>query len=344
MMIRFVDCKSIRMRDITLHNPASWTSAWLYCADIVVDGITIESRVNNNGDGLDFDGCENVRVSNCFFNTSDDSICLQTSRVDRPCRNVAITNCLFTSKWAGIRIGLSSRADFENVTVSNCTFRDIEDSGLKIQMCEGAVMKNMLFSDLIMTNVPRPVFMTFGQQRAGNEAPLELAPMKSMGDMIFSNILVDNRAYGKDSSFIIVGLPGHPIENIVLDNIRFRSGGGGTLADAQPKQLPDLTPERIEQWWPEYYRFKRTVPSFGVYAGHVRGLTIRNSIFDVAKEDARPAIVCDDVDGLDISRVQIGAAASTEPLVFLYNTRNAELEGVRPTGAPRNTVNREGGD
>jgi polygalacturonase len=80
-----------------------------------------------------------------------------------------ISKCTFCSKWAGIRIGLLSRGDFENVTVSNCVFRDIDDSGLKIQMCEGAAMRRMVFANLVMASVPRPVFMTFCQQRAGAE-------------------------------------------------------------------------------------------------------------------------------------------------------------------------------
>ena len=121
MMLRFLNCSNIRMRDLTLANPASWTSAWLYCSDIAVNGLTIHSRANGNGDGLDFDGCTDVRVSQCAFDTSDDSICLQTSRPDCPCRDIVISNCTFTSKWAGIRIGLLSRGDFENVTVTNCS-------------------------------------------------------------------------------------------------------------------------------------------------------------------------------------------------------------------------------
>ncbi len=154
MLIRLVDCCTVRMRDLTLLSPAGWTSAWLYCRDIVVDGIRIHSRANGNGDGLDFDGCQEVRVSNSTFDTSDDSICLQTSRPDRPCRQVTITNCVFRSQWAGVRIGLLSRGDFEDVTVSNCVFTDIQDSGLKIQMCEGATMRNMTFSNLVMAMCP----------------------------------------------------------------------------------------------------------------------------------------------------------------------------------------------
>jgi hypothetical protein len=138
MLIRLLECEGIRMRDVTLRNPSAWTTAWLYCNDIVVDGVRIHSRANGNGDGLDFDGCCRVRVTNCSFDTSDDSICLQTSRPDRPCRDITISNCDMCSYWGGGRIGLLSRANIENVALSNCVFSDIRDAGIKIEMCEGA--------------------------------------------------------------------------------------------------------------------------------------------------------------------------------------------------------------
>jgi hypothetical protein len=295
MLVRFLDCAQIRVRDVRLCNPAAWTSAWLYCSDIVVDGVTIHSRANGNGDGLDFDGCRNVRVANCAFDTSDDSICLQTSRPDRPCTDVTIINCIFTSKWAGIRIGLLSRGDFENVTVSNCIFRDISDSGLKIQMCEGAVMQNMAFSNLVMHDVPRPVFMTLGQQRCCVDAPQELAPVGRLRRMLFSQLLVDNRDCGPASQFVLTGLPGAPVEDVVLHGIRMTTGGGGTAADARLEGVAELVPENLAGHWPEYTCFGRTLPAYGLYARHVRGLEVHDLTFDTVTPDARQAVVLEDV-------------------------------------------------
>lgn len=286
------------MRDITLKNPAAWTSAWLYCKDIVVDGITIHSRVNNNGDGIDFDGCTGVRVSNCAFDTSDDSICLQSSRKDKPCVDVVIDNCVFISKWAGIRIGLLSLGDFENVTVDNCVFKDIEDSGLKIQMCEGGTMKNMIFSNLVMSNVPRPVFMTFCQQRCCVDTPEgELQPMNTMQGFVFDGIQIDSSTCGRDSAIFVTGMPGHPIKDIVLSDIQMTTGGGGTREDAENK-LKEFTLETLDGWWPEYDKLGGTVPAHGIYARHVDGLTLNNVNIKTANPDDRPAMRLVDVDNL----------------------------------------------
>jgi hypothetical protein len=292
MMFRFLNCSGIRLRDLRLANPAAWTTAWLYCSDIVVDGISIRSRANVNGDGLDFDGCRNVRVSNCYFDTSDDSICLQTSRPDIGCRDVVITNCIFISKWAGLRIGLLSRGDFENVVVSACTFRKIRDAALKIQMCEGGTMRNMLFTGLVMEDVPRPVFMTLCRQRACVDAPPDLAPIGAIENTLFSDMIIDASMCGEHSAIIAVGMPEKPLRDLVFRDIRFISGGGG-VRDPRP-ELPALTPERLAGGWPEYRSFGKTVPSHGLYVSHIDGLTVAACAFETSERDDRPAIICDD--------------------------------------------------
>lgn len=342
MLMRLVNCHNIRMRDITLRNPAAWTSAWLYCSDIVVEGITIHSRANGNGDGLDFDGCQNVRVSNSAFDTSDDSICLQTSRVDRPCRDVVITNCSFCSKWAGIRIGLLSRGNIENVTLNNCVFKDIQDSGLKIQMCEGGVMQNMTFSNLVMTNVPRPVFMTFCQQRACCDAPEAVAPMQALRRMQFSHMLVDNSMCDQHSALVITGMPGHPIEDVRFSHIQLITGGGGTGEEGARRTLPEYTLETLKGWWPEYTLLAGAVPSHGVYARHVRGLTLHGISIKPARPDARPAIVCDDITDLEINAAQLYGQSQASAMIRLQNVGDAFVHASRVVGSCRAFVETEG--
>jgi hypothetical protein len=143
------------------------------------------------------------------------------------------------------------------------------------------------------------VFLTFCQLRACVDAPPGLAPMKALRDMIFSNILIDNSLCDRHSALILVGLKGHPVENILLNNIHMITAGGGTAADAS-SALPDLDLEHLQGAWPEYPSFGRTVPCHGIYAGHLRGLTIRSTLLRTREKDERPAIFCDDVVGLEL--------------------------------------------
>ena len=156
-------------------------------------------------------------------------------------------------------------------------------------------MKHMVFSNLVMVNVPRPIFMTFCQQRACVDAPAGVAPMKALRDILFSNILVDATGRGKDAAFILTGLPGHPIEDITISHITMRCRGGGTRQEALGA-LAELDLAALDNHWPEYQAFGATVPAHGLYARHVRGLTLDHVVLRTVLPDARPDILLVDVE------------------------------------------------
>jgi hypothetical protein len=271
------------LRDLTLQNPAAWTSAFLYCSDVRVDGINISSRASTNGDGLGFDGCQGVRVDNCRLNNGDDSICLQSSEPSRPVRNVTIANCIMTSRWAAIRIGLLSRGSIGDVVVSNCVFHDIEGEALKIQLAEGGRMENLLFSNIVMRNVARPVFLTFNSFPFRVDSPGEPPPMQWLRNVRFSDMQIEADQTAPDSRnsfFAVLGLPGHPIEGVTFHNISFTAPGGGAKEDAARRNVPELAGRR-----PERQPHGPALPSYGVYARHARNLTLSNMTLQTRERD-----------------------------------------------------------
>ena len=160
-------------------------------------------------------------------------------------------------------------------------------------MNEGGAMKNMIFSNLIMRSVPRPVFMTFCQQGAGVDAPTEMLPMKAMHSFIFSDFIVDNRELDKNSAFFLTGMPKHYISDIQLNNIQMTVSGGGTKEDAS-KEIKEYTLDVLGKWWPEFYLVK-TLPASGIYARHIKGLSINNFHLNTIEKDERKTVVFDDV-------------------------------------------------
>lgn len=78
---------------------------FLECDYVWANKVKIISR-HLNGDGLDFDSCRNVFVSECYLDTSDDCLCIQNSVSNRPSYNITVRSCVMKSYWAAIRIGL----------------------------------------------------------------------------------------------------------------------------------------------------------------------------------------------------------------------------------------------
>ena len=58
------------------------------------------------------------------------------------------------------------------------------------------------------------------------------------------------------------------------------------------------------------------MPAYGLFARHVRDLELANIRVSFAKEDLRPAIVCVDVDGLEIDNFKAQLAPGVPAAVF----------------------------
>ena len=160
-------------------------------------------------------------------------------------------------------------------------------------------MKNMVFDNLVMKNVPRPIFMTFCQQRAYVDSPDTLETLKAMHHFSFNNFIVDNSELDKNSVILITGMPGHTIDHISMSNIQFTVAGGGTAEDAQKLQVKEYTPEVLKNHWPEYSLIG-PLPAYGVYARHIKGLTMNNVVINTIGTDARSPVVLHDVENANI--------------------------------------------
>jgi hypothetical protein len=336
-IIHFDRCRDILITRVTLKDSAEWCTHLSECEEVRIEGVQVHSYVNANNDGFDIDSCQNVFISDCHIKCGDDAIALKTNST-LPCKNITVTNCVLSTRWAAFRFGPEARGNFEEITVSNCAIHDTFGCGIKLQMNEGAQMKNILFNNLVMENVTGPIALRLANwvsgtiPREGNEN----RPIGTFQNVIFSNIRARvaavaqpellNPAWhaesGEEKSCIsITGLPGHPIEGIVLSNIHITFPGGGTAEEAARRTVPDLP-----NTYPEYFMFG-VLPAYGLYGHHVRNLSLNNVRFDVASPDLRPAIVCDDVEGLELADFQAEGNEQVECLVRLQQTRRAFIHG-----------------
>lgn len=296
-----------------------------------VDNFTIDNlKIDTNRDGMDIDCCWNVRVSNCTVNSPwDDGICPKSSYAlgyARPTKNLTITSCLVTggyqlgtvldgswkrfptgyrvSRTGRIKCGTESNGGFQNITISNCVFDTC--GGLALETVDGALLEDVSISNITMREIANlPIFMRLGSRMRGPQG----TPVGKLRRVNVSNIVVSNTA-GRYAS-IIAGIPGYAIEDVKLSDIHILSQGGGTTEDA------GIVPPEKENGYPEPTMFG-TMPSYGFYIRHVRGLWMSNIEVEYAKEDFRPAFVLDDVEGADFIHIKAQHAADVP--VFALNS------------------------
>ncbi|MBQ8674361.1 MAG: family 43 glycosylhydrolase [Bacteroides sp.] len=118
--IQFIGCSRILIQDVTIKNSPFWTIHPVYCDNVIVRGVTIDSHYPNN-DGCDPESTSNVLIEHCTFRTGDDAIAIKSGRdndgrnIGRPSKNIVIRHCLFRSECNGLCIGSEMSGGVENV-------------------------------------------------------------------------------------------------------------------------------------------------------------------------------------------------------------------------------------
>jgi hypothetical protein len=149
----------------------------------------------------------------------------------------------------------------------------------------------MVFSNLIMENVQRPLFLTLNYFRERVEFAEEVPLTGKLKNLHFQNIRATGRPGSPDyltSCMIIDGLPLSPIENITLSGIYYTAAGGGHLIDAL-RGIPHHDGKRAEG-----FNYDGALPAYGLYARHVKGLTLTDVKIDVMNPDDRQCIYLED--------------------------------------------------
>ena len=331
-LLRFVACHGVHILGITLQNPAMWTQHYLECEDVLIDGIRVRSRrpgVNN--DGIDVDSCRRVRIANCDIDSGDDAIVLKAT-TNTPCRDVVVTNCILSTLSNAFKIGTETNGGFDNIVFSNSAIHDTDVAGIALETVDGGALTRVSISNIVMRNTRYPIVL-----RLGNRArPItEHAPRPGIGT--FSGVMIRGIIAEISSSFgcVIAGFPGHPIEDVVLDDIRLTTAGGGT-AISEGQQVPDK-PDA----YPEADMFG-PLPASGIYCRHVRGLSINRFTLRTAKPDTRPVLFADHTENIVVSEL-IGPAMSS-PLIEFKDVRRARVRETSTSGNAQVLVKMSGSE
>ncbi len=320
-LIRIINCRKVQVLNVSIINSPMWVQHYLACDDVTIIGITVNSRVNNNNDGIDIDGCENVRISDCNIISGDDAIVLK-STLERPCKNVTVTNCILSSDCNAFKLGTETNSGFQDITFSNSTIYDTHLAGITLQVVDGGVLERVTVTGISMNNVGAAVFI-----RLGNRARpySDGAPKPGMGRL--SHVLIENiQATGVGvTGCSITGLPGFMAEDIALTNISLKFEGGGMRNEAA-----DGIPE-APQAYPEHNMFG-TLPAYGFYCRHCKNLRFDNIELGFDKPESRPAIICDDVEDLTMKSFFAGTDGKAPAIVFT-GVKNAFIQScIAPQG------------
>ena len=326
--IHFIGCTNVVLRDITLTNSPSWTVHLQRCVSASVERVTIRNPLYGpNTDGIDINSCVGVHVRQCDIITGDDGVVLKSNEPGHghPSRDIRVENCRIWSACNALKIGTETHDSFDDIHFRDCHLycasartMDRPLAGIAIESVDGSQLSNIVASNITMDNVRTPIFIRLGH-RGGNSARTRQTDPRVPGTIdgvALRNITAEHALF--ESS--ITGIPGHPVKNVTLSDIKLTYEGGGE-ADWMTDDVPDKT---VIAKYPESQMFGR-LPAYGLYVRHADGLRMTNVAIRCLKEDARPALVCDDANAIELDALNIAAAPARFPVLWFINTSHAAL-------------------
>jgi len=331
-------CRNVIIRDVT------FLMGGHFCIlPTGVDNFTIDNvKIDTNRDGINVDCCRNVRISNCTVNSpNDDAVVLKSSFAlgyARATENVTITNCQVTGYDEGtfldgtfkrtqqqapdrggvtgrIKFGTESNGGFKNITISNCVFERCR--GLALETVDGGLLEDVTISNITMRDITNsPFFLRLGRRMRGPEG----VAVGKLRRINISNVIVYNAEprYGS----LIMGIPGHDIEDVKLSNIRILVKGGAAKEQAAA-EVPEL-----EDGYPDPRNFGE-IPAYGFFIRHVKGIEMNNVDVGFMADDFRPAFILEDTKNAEFNNVTAQHVEGAAVFV-LKNVENFKTHQCKP--------------
>lgn len=338
------NCFNVTIRDISILHGGH------FCILATgVDNLTIDNvRADADRDAFDIDCCKNVRISNCNINSpTDDGLCLKSSfglGYTKATENVTIVNChvygydqgtlmdgTFKTEFKDeapdakhsitgrLKLGTESNGGFKNIAVSNCVFE--HSRGICIESADGGIIEDVVMDNITMRDITdTPFFIRLNARMRG----LEGTPVGVCKRITLSNINVydvgGRPKFPEVGAGMVMGIPGYYIEDVTLSNIRiyYRAGAGKEAVNKEVAENTDM--------YPDPYRW-HSLPAYGMYFRHVKGLRVNDVVLRYINRDERPAFVLDDVHNARFTNVdaQKGEGA---PQFILKNVTNFSAHDV----------------
>lgn len=329
-LVVFSNCTDVTLETVTMTRPGSFTNYLLNCKRVNIRGLHIHSTGTACGDGIDFDGGQDVTVSDCFIDAGDDGIGLKTLTPAEPCERFTITNCHIRSQyWGCIRIGPETASDYRFITVSNCVFYDSND-GIKLQLCEDRVFEDFTFSNLVMDRVTRPFLITNTHYPFSIYSHTSRPACGSMRRILFSNIsavLTERRAippFGQDTPYsgcLVYSLPDGVIEEVAFSHIRLLCLGGGSRQAAEKTDQPALLD--YVGFYPESCLQFGEPPAAAFTLRNAKHISFSDVTVTCTRPDERCAFAAEHVEQLELHRVR---AENTAGLLRQHDCKGLVLD------------------
>jgi polygalacturonase len=246
-LIEPIGCDDVLLEGFSTSHQRMWSIHPTNCRNVLIRDLTIRST-GGNGDGIDIDSCQHVRIDNCDIATGDDCISIKSGRgmegytLLQTSEDILITQCTMAdSIFACIGIGSETSGGIRNVRIERCKFTGAGTFALYIKSRpgRGAFIEDIIAHDLDVSGTARG-FLSLNILASGIQDP-EPVPgdegIPTVRNFQFANVRV------ADCPVLVDGTRIHPhklLDGFSLANVTGTCAAGISMANVKNAAIEDI--------------------------------------------------------------------------------------------------------
>ncbi len=361
-LILLLRCKDVQIKDLSLIDSPSWTLHPVSCERLVIDGLYIRSSLKDGvwADGIDPDGCKDVRINNCTIETGDDAIVFYSMNwfgAPTPCENITVTNCRLTSSSSAIKFCDGNMNAIRNVTIDNCVIR-ASNRGIAFMNFDGGVVSDVVLSNLTIECTRRdwfwwgdgdPIHFNI-KRRSEVHKSIKPADDKNPAGKI-KRVLITNVIASGYGSSICNGHPESWLEDITLNNVHLTIAHDASAAYDKSKhalvfqkvknlKLKDLS----ISWDGQYDKWESALvveEVQGLQIDGFSGVSFSNNAATIKLNQVDHAVIRNSTTGGNQTFLSVEGAKSKNILLTGNDLRSTKVPYQPGKGVPAGTVRLE---
>ncbi|MFZ0700277.1 MAG: glycosyl hydrolase family 28 protein [Candidatus Acidiferrales bacterium] len=315
-LVLLLRCQDVRIAGLKFLRSRSWTINPYACKRLVIDGVYIYSSAKEGvwADGIDPDGCQDVRVANSTIETGDDAIVFWSANIwgpALPTENVTVTNCRLSSASSALKFCDGNSNAVRRVTVDNVVITN-SNRGLAFMVFDGGVVEDVLISnvsietrrfDWFWWGDGDPIHFNIRRRSEVDGTKRDHEPPAGK----IRNVSISNVVAHATGTSAINGHPDSWLENIHLDNVRLfvshdpAAPYENTRAAIALRQARNFSMRDVQIRWDQ--------PHAATW---------------------RSGLTAEDVEDVRLDTVDVAAApASAAPVIELTNANKITLQSLR---------------
>jgi polygalacturonase len=245
--LQFYRCENVLIEGITVTNSPMWLVHPVLCNNIIIRDYTAESHGPNN-DGCNPESSRNVLIEGCRFDTGDDCIAIKSGRnaegrrINVPSENIIVRDCDMADGHGGVVLGSEMSGGIRNVFVENCRMDSPQlDRAIRLKsnLLRGGFLENLYVRNIEVGEVKEAVL----------HIDLEYMGEKGEFPPTVHNLFLENVTSKKSNMpLYLVGIQGHPIENVHIRNCVFSGAKRASAFEHVGKMtFENVTQPRVDQ-------------------------------------------------------------------------------------------------